>query len=424
MVHVSGSCNPVFHATGAYYIAADTTAFMQFIQSAKSSRIFPSFKLIIPHGGGAVPYHWGRYRGIALDMKLGELNDLLLNNMYFDTCVYHLPGIELLLDVIPLKNILFGSEMVGAVRGIDPNSENYFDDTKKYIDAMELDDATRRGAVRNERLPRLSAPRRRSSPNKRSKRTRLMDTLDLNKFHPHPSKPTFVVPPGSVDAHCHIFGPGDVFPYSPKRKYTPGDASKEDLFHLRDFLGLSRNVIVQASCHGTDNAATLDGIKAAGDKARGIAVVELDITLDELKAMDAGWHPRRALRVPQAARRSDAARTVPARRSRCASSSAGTSSCTSNPQTSKISRRSSRRSRRRSWSTTWAAPTSKLGLEHPQWKRFLRLLDEHENIWVKVDGARAHQRNRARRTTTSCRSAARWSNAIPTASCGAPIGRT
>ena len=87
-----------------------------------------------------------------------------------------------------------------------------------------------------------------------------MDTLDLNKFHPNPSKPTFAVPPGSVDAHCHIFGPGDVFPYHPKRKYTPGDASKEDLFRLRDFLGLSRNVIVQASCHGTDNTATLDGI--------------------------------------------------------------------------------------------------------------------------------------------------------------------
>jgi len=86
-----------------------------------------------------VPYHWGRYRGIALDMKLGELNDLLLNNIFFDTCVYHLPGIELLMDVIPLKNILFGSEMVGAVRGIDPDTKHYFDDTKKYVDAMKLD---------------------------------------------------------------------------------------------------------------------------------------------------------------------------------------------------------------------------------------------------------------------------------------------
>jgi 4-oxalmesaconate hydratase len=144
MVHVSGSCNPVFHATGAYYISADTTAFMQFIQSAQVFKDFPDLKLIIPHGGGAVPYHWGRYRGIALDMKLGELNDLLMNNIYFDTCVYHLPGIELLLDVIPLKNILFGSEMVGAVRGIDPDTNNYFDDTKKYIDALKLDANTQK----------------------------------------------------------------------------------------------------------------------------------------------------------------------------------------------------------------------------------------------------------------------------------------
>jgi 4-oxalmesaconate hydratase len=144
MVHVSGSCNPVFHATGAYYIAADTTAFMQFIQSAQVFKDFPELKLIIPHGGGAVPYHWGRYRGIALDMKLGELNDLLMNNIYFDTCVYHLPGIELLLDVIPLKNILFGSEMVGAVRGIDPETKHYFDDTKKYIDALKLDANTQK----------------------------------------------------------------------------------------------------------------------------------------------------------------------------------------------------------------------------------------------------------------------------------------
>ena len=114
-----------------------------------------------------------------------------------------------------------------------------------------------------------------------------MDTLDLNKFHPNPSKPTFVLPRGAVDAHCHIFGPGDVFPYSPKRKYTPGDASKEDLFRLRDFLGVSRNVIVQASCHGTDNTATIDGIKAAGERARGIAVVDLRHLARRAEGMDA-----------------------------------------------------------------------------------------------------------------------------------------
>jgi 4-oxalmesaconate hydratase len=142
MIHVSGSCNPVFHATGAYYISADTTAFMQFIEK-DLFKDFPDLKFIIPHGGGAVPYHWGRYRGLAQDMKRPPLEESLLDNVFFDTCVYHLAGIELLLRVIPLKNILFGSEMVGAVRGIDPRSGQYYDDTKKYIDAMSLEEATR-----------------------------------------------------------------------------------------------------------------------------------------------------------------------------------------------------------------------------------------------------------------------------------------
>jgi len=143
MVHVSSSCNPNFHATGAHYINADTTAFMQFIQ-ADLFRDFPTLRFIIPHGGGAVPYHWGRYRGLAQDMKRPLLEESVLKNVFFDTCVYHLPGIELLLKVIPTENILFGSEMVGAVRGIDPRTGNNYDDTKKYIDAMGLDDATRR----------------------------------------------------------------------------------------------------------------------------------------------------------------------------------------------------------------------------------------------------------------------------------------
>ena len=136
MVHVSSSCNPVFHATGAHYINADTTAFMQFLTSDLFKR-FPTLRFIIPHGGGAVPYHWGRYRGLAQDMKLPPLKDLLLKNVFFDTCVYHLPGIELLLKVIPAGNILFAAEVVGAVRGIDPETGNYYDDTKRYVDAID-----------------------------------------------------------------------------------------------------------------------------------------------------------------------------------------------------------------------------------------------------------------------------------------------
>jgi 4-oxalmesaconate hydratase len=137
MVHVSASCNPNFHFTGAHYICADTTAFMQFLTS-ELFKDFPTLKFIIPHGGGAVPYHWGRYRGLAQDMKKPPLGELLLKNVYFDTCVYHLPGIELLTRVIPADNILFASEMVGAVRGIDPETGQPFDDTKRYIDAVTL----------------------------------------------------------------------------------------------------------------------------------------------------------------------------------------------------------------------------------------------------------------------------------------------
>ena len=136
MVHVSASCNPAFHATGAHYINADTTAFMQFI-TGDLFKDFPTLRMIIPHGGGAVPYHWGRYRGIAQDAKRPTM-DVLLKNVFFDTCVYHQPGIDLLTKVIPVENILFGSEMVGAVRGIDPTTGFYYDDTKRYIDALAI----------------------------------------------------------------------------------------------------------------------------------------------------------------------------------------------------------------------------------------------------------------------------------------------
>ncbi|MBI3054475.1 MAG: amidohydrolase [Betaproteobacteria bacterium] len=135
MVHVSASCNPNFHFTGAHYINADTTAFMQFITS-ELFKDFPTLKFIIPHGGGAVPYHWGRYRGLAQDMGKPPLKELLLNNVFFDTCVYHQPGIELLLKVIPADNILFASEVVGAVKGIDPETGYNYDNTKRYIDAI------------------------------------------------------------------------------------------------------------------------------------------------------------------------------------------------------------------------------------------------------------------------------------------------
>jgi 4-oxalmesaconate hydratase len=135
MVHVSTSCNACFHTTGAHYINADTTAFMQCLIQGDLFKDFPTLKFVIPHGGGAVPYHWGRYRGLAQELKKPLLKEHLLKNVFFDTCVYHQPGIDLLTKVIPVENILFASEMIGAVRGIDPETGFYYDDTKRYIEA-------------------------------------------------------------------------------------------------------------------------------------------------------------------------------------------------------------------------------------------------------------------------------------------------
>ena len=137
MIHVSTSCNCAFHTTGAHYLNADTTAFMQCLTS-DLFRDFPTLKFVIPHGGGAVPYHWGRFRGLAQELKKPLLGEHLLNNIFFDTCVYHQPGIDLLTRVIPVENVLFASEMIGAVRGIDPETGHYYDDTKRYIDAANL----------------------------------------------------------------------------------------------------------------------------------------------------------------------------------------------------------------------------------------------------------------------------------------------
>ena len=159
MVHVSASCNPNFHATGAHYLNADTTAFMQFVQG-DLFHDFPTLRLIIPHGGGAVPYHWGRYRGLADMLKRPPLREHVMRNVFFDTCVYHQPGIDLLVRVIDSGNILFGSEMIGAVRGVDPETGFNFDDTRRYIDALSIpDDDKKRIFELNARrvFPRLDA---------------------------------------------------------------------------------------------------------------------------------------------------------------------------------------------------------------------------------------------------------------------------
>ena len=159
-IHVSSSCNRNFHHTGAHYINADTTAFMQFIQGDLFAD-FPTLKLIIPHGGGAAPFHWGRYRGLCLSLKKKPLLEHVMRNVFFDTCVYHRPGIELLVNVVPAENILFATEMLGAVPGIDPETGHHFDDTGRYleqVDRLSDDDRTKifEGNARRV-FPRLDA---------------------------------------------------------------------------------------------------------------------------------------------------------------------------------------------------------------------------------------------------------------------------
>ena len=135
MLHVAMSYNPNFQGTGAHYIAGDTTVFMQMIMG-DLFKDFPTLKVIIPHGGGAVPYHWGRYRGLAQDWNRPPAEDLL-KNVFFDTCVYHEAGVRFLVDVIGPDNVLFASEMIGAVKSVDPKTGHRFDDTKRYVDAIE-----------------------------------------------------------------------------------------------------------------------------------------------------------------------------------------------------------------------------------------------------------------------------------------------
>ena len=142
MIHVSNSCNPSLHTLGAHYINADTIAFMQLLGGNLFGR-FPTLRFVIPHGGGAVPYHWGRYRGLADRLGLPPTFQHLNGNVFYDTCVYHQAGIDLLLKVVGEDSILFGSEMLGAVRGVDPETGYDWDDTKRYVDEANLTDEQR-----------------------------------------------------------------------------------------------------------------------------------------------------------------------------------------------------------------------------------------------------------------------------------------
>jgi 4-oxalmesaconate hydratase len=143
MIHVSTSCNPAAHTLGAHYLNADTTVFMQLVQGDLFGR-FPGLRFVIPHGGGAVPYHWGRFQGLAVREKFPAIAGNVMRNVFFDTCVYHQPGIDLLASVIGTGNMLFASEMLGAVRGDNPETGAPWDDTRRYIDELSLPEEGRR----------------------------------------------------------------------------------------------------------------------------------------------------------------------------------------------------------------------------------------------------------------------------------------
>src|ERR1700733_4207848 len=201
----------------------------------------------------------------------------------------------------------------------------------------------------------------------------------------NPRKPNYVLPPGAVDAHCHVFGPGDVFPYAPERKYTPVDAPKEKLFALHDFLGFDRSVIVQATCHGADNRALADALRAADDRARGVATIKPGVTRAELADMheagvrgvrfnfvrrladpkpddyyrglvdlikEFGWHIVIYFEAPDLAERWDLFTSLP---------------------TDIVVDHMGR-------------PDVTQPVDGPGFSLFLRLLAEHENVWCKVSG--------------------------------------
>jgi 2-pyrone-4,6-dicarboxylate lactonase len=241
-------------------------------------------------------------------------------------------------------------------------------------------------------------------------------------YDPAPSKPTYTPPPGAVDAHCHVFGPGDVFPYAPERKYTPCDAGKDQLFAPRDHLGFARNVIVQATCHGADNSALVDALRTAGDRARGIATVR--DTVSDAKLADLHAAGARGVRFnfvrrlfdpkPDAYYRAIIDRIAPLGWHvviyfEAADLAERWDFFTSLPTIVVVDH--------------MGRPDVTQPVDGPEFGRFIRLMAEHENVWTKVSCPERLSKIGPPAMTTSCRSRARWSNASPTVYCGAPTGR-
>jgi 2-pyrone-4,6-dicarboxylate lactonase len=204
-------------------------------------------------------------------------------------------------------------------------------------------------------------------------------------FHLNPSKPKFKPPAGAVDAHCHVFGPAAKFPYAPERKYTPVDAPKEKLFALRDFLGFDKNVIVQASCHGANNDALIDALVNSHDRARGIAVVGESVTDAQLAAMnDAGvkgvrfnFVKRLVDFTPRDVLERIAARVAPLGWHivvyfEMADLAELESFFTTLPTAVVVDH--------------MGRPDVRKGVDHPEFQRYLTMVDKHRDIWTKVSG--------------------------------------
>ena len=206
---------------------------------------------------------------------------------------------------------------------------------------------------------------------------------DWLPFDPDPSKPKFKPPPGAVDAHCHVFGPADQFPYAPERKYTPCDAPKAKLFELRDFLGFDRNVIVQATCHGADNRALVDALQASGGRAKGVATVRADITDRQLDELDAAgvkgvrfnFVKRLVDFTPREVLADIAAKIAPLGWHVVVYFEAADLPelepfFTSLPTDVVVDH--------------MGRPDVTLGVDHPQFQRFLDFMGDNENVWSKV----------------------------------------
>lgn len=213
--------------------------------------------------------------------------------------------------------------------------------------------------------------------------TTFVKDADWLDFCPDPSVPAFVPPPGAVDAHCHVFGPGDQFPYAPERKYTPCDAGKDQLFALRDRLGFTRNVIVQATCHGADNRALVDALQASGGMARGVATVRDSVSDEELQVLHAAgvrgvrfnFVKRLVDPKPDAYYRAIIARIAPLGWHvvvyfEAADLAERWEFFTSLPTTVVVDH--------------MGRPDVTQPVDGPGFQRFVRLMDEHANVWSKV----------------------------------------